>query len=200
MERLRELYVLGDFTRDAYMAAGAGKMAELEQELGGADYPLEAALTRINRMGELLRDETRKQQRRAINLLFDKILVGDSTKSKGVELQNWAQPLFVDLLMVGGDTVCPRDLERTPCRHPCRAQNSQRRSYHNRRKPQNGFWSRSQCLHLIACCSAIADGGARSSAGTSPANCRGTCRSYRDGTRTDTRMASVRVLLCPFWC
>ena len=111
MERLRELYVLGDFARDEYMAARAGtmaEMAELERELGGADYPLESVLTRINRMGDILRDGTRKQQKRAINLLFDKILVGKLSKIKGVELQDWAQPLFADLLMVSGDTVCPQ--------------------------------------------------------------------------------------------
>ncbi len=123
LERLRELYVLGDFARDEYMAARAGKMAEmaeLERELGGTDYPLEAVLTRINRMGDILRDGTRKQQKRAINLLFDKILVGTLSKIKGVELQDWAQPLFADLLMVSGDTVCPQG-NSNPCRRLERA-------------------------------------------------------------------------------
>ena len=90
-ERLRELYVLGDFPRDEHMAARAGKLAELaelEKELGGADYPLEAALTHFNRMGEILRDGSHKQQKRAINLLFDKILVRAATGIRGVELQN----------------------------------------------------------------------------------------------------------------
>jgi hypothetical protein len=102
LERLRELYVLGDFARDEYMAARAGKMAELaelERELGGADYPVEAVLTRINRMGDILRDGTRKQQKRAIDLLFDNILLGKLSKIKGVELQDWAQPLFADLVL-----------------------------------------------------------------------------------------------------
>ena len=44
----------------------------------------------------------------AINLLFDKILAGPNAKIKGVERQDWAQPLFADLLMVSGDTVCPQ--------------------------------------------------------------------------------------------
>jgi site-specific DNA recombinase len=109
--RQRELYVLGDYDRDEYMAVRAEKMAEiaeLERELGGADYPLEAALARVNRMGEMLRDGTRNQQKRAINLMLDKILVGTDSKIKGVKLQDWAQPLFADLLMVSGDTVCPQ--------------------------------------------------------------------------------------------
>ena len=111
LERLRELYILGDFSRDEYMKARAERMAEmieLERQIGGEDYPLEAVLTRINRLGEILRNGTRKQQKRAINLLFDKILVGPETKIQGVELQDWAQPLFADLLMLGGDTVCPQ--------------------------------------------------------------------------------------------
>jgi hypothetical protein len=32
----------------------------------------------------------------------------------------------------------PRDLERTPCRHPCRTENLRKGVYHNRRKSQNG--------------------------------------------------------------
>ena len=35
----------------------------------------------------------------------------------------------------------PRDLERTPCRHPCRAENLWETVYHNRRKSQNGSGS-----------------------------------------------------------
>ena len=35
----------------------------------------------------------------------------------------------------------PRDLERTPCRHPCRAENLLVEVYHNRRKSQNGSGS-----------------------------------------------------------
>jgi len=91
------------------MAVRAEKMAEiaeLERELGGADYPLEAALACVNRMGEMLRDGTRNQQKRAINLMLDKILVGTDSRIKGVKLQDWAQPLFADLLMVSGDTAC----------------------------------------------------------------------------------------------
>ncbi len=34
-------------------------------------------------------------------------------------------------------TGAPRDLERTPCRHSCRAENSQEGSYRNRRKTPN---------------------------------------------------------------
>ena len=32
----------------------------------------------------------------------------------------------------------PRDLERTPCRHPCWAESLLVEVYHNRRKSQNG--------------------------------------------------------------
>jgi len=110
LERLRELYILGDFSRDEYMKARAERMAEmieLERQIGGEDYPLEAVLTRIN-LGEILRNGTRKQQKRAINLLFDKILVGPESEIKGVELQKWARPLFADLLIVNGDHECPQ--------------------------------------------------------------------------------------------
>ena len=62
----------------------------------------------------MLRDGARKQQKRAINLMLDKILVATDSKIKGVKLQDWAQPLFAGLLMVSGDTMPPRDLERTP--------------------------------------------------------------------------------------
>jgi hypothetical protein len=63
------------------------EIRELEMRLGGVDYPLEAVLTRINRLGDVLRNGRRKQKRRATNLLLDKILVGPETKIKGVELQ-----------------------------------------------------------------------------------------------------------------
>jgi hypothetical protein len=35
----------------------------------------------------------------------------------------------------------PRDLERTPCRHPCWAENLLVEVYHNRRESQNGSGS-----------------------------------------------------------
>jgi hypothetical protein len=71
-------------------------------------------------MGNILRDGTRKQKKRAINLLFDKILVGTMSKIRGVELQNWAQPLFADLLMVSGDT-CPLGTSNARLVTACRA-------------------------------------------------------------------------------
>jgi len=79
------------------------EIRELELRLGGVDYPLEAVLTHINRLGDILRNGRRKQKRRAIKLLLDKILVGPETKINGVELQGWARPLFTGLLMLGGD-------------------------------------------------------------------------------------------------
>ena len=75
----------------------------LKLRLGGVDYPFEAMLTRINRLGDILRNGRRKQNRLAIKLLLDKILVSPETKIKGVELQGWAQPLFADPLVLGGD-------------------------------------------------------------------------------------------------
>ena len=121
--RQRELYVMGDYSRDEYMVVRAQKtaeLAELERQLGGADYPLEASLTRINRLGEMLRDGTRNQQKRALNLLFDRILIGLGGRIEGVGLQDWARPLFADLLMVSGDTVCPQG-NSNPCRRLERA-------------------------------------------------------------------------------
>ena len=45
---------------------------------------------------------------RSRNLMLDKILVGTDSKIKGGKLQDWAQRLFADLLVVSGDTVSPR--------------------------------------------------------------------------------------------
>ena len=83
------------------------EIRELELRLGGGDYHLEAVLTRINRLGDILRNGRRKQKRRAINPLLDKILVGPETKIKGAERQGWAQPLFTGLLMLGSDMCAP---------------------------------------------------------------------------------------------
>jgi hypothetical protein len=94
-------------------------IVDLEREPDGADYPPEDVLTRINRMGDILRQGKHKQQKRAINVLFDRILVGPMSRIRGVELHNRAQPLFADRSIADCDDVCPRDLERTPCRHPC---------------------------------------------------------------------------------
>jgi hypothetical protein len=45
--------------------------------------------------------------------------------------------------------VPPRDLERTPCRHSCRAGSLRKGVYHSWRKPQNRFAPHSSSLHLI---------------------------------------------------
>ena len=123
LARQRDLYVLGDYSREEYLAVRAGKLAEigeLERRLGGADYPLEDVLARINRLGDILRNGTREQQKRAIGLLFDQILIGPGSEIKGVRLQDWARPLFADLLTLGGDTVCPQG-NSNPCRRLERA-------------------------------------------------------------------------------
>ena len=84
------------------------EIRELELRPGGGDYHLEAVLTRINRLGDILRNRRRKQKRRAINLLFDRLFGGPETKIEGVELQGWAQPLFAGLHMLGGDMCAPK--------------------------------------------------------------------------------------------
>jgi len=43
--------------------------------------------------------------------------------------------------LAGLDKACPRDLERTPRRHPCWAEYSFVESYHNRRKTPNWLGS-----------------------------------------------------------
>jgi len=99
----------------ANRAAKTAEIADLEHQLGGADFPLEASLTRINRLGEMPRTGTRNQQKRALNLLFDKILIGLGGKIEGVKLQDWARPLFANLLMTSGDNVCPRGGVQEDC-------------------------------------------------------------------------------------
>jgi hypothetical protein len=89
-------------------AEKTAEMIDLEQQLGGTNYHLNAVLTRINLLRDILPDGTRKQQKRAINLLFDRILVRPVTKIKGVELQDWAQSLFVDLVAPSRDNRCPQ--------------------------------------------------------------------------------------------
>ena len=45
--------------------------------------------------------------------------------------------------------VPPRDLECTPCRHPCGTEDSSGRLYHIQPEPQNHFGPHSCSLHLI---------------------------------------------------
>ena len=56
--------------------------------------------------GEYKAGGIRTQRKRAINLPLIRLLVESDSKTRGVELQDWAHPLFADLLMTSKDT-CP---------------------------------------------------------------------------------------------
>ena len=62
---------------------------------------------------------------------------GESLGFSQVALCDLSQVL--NLLFVTG--MPPRDLERTPCRHPCRAENLLVKVYHNPQRMQNDLGS-----------------------------------------------------------
>jgi hypothetical protein len=76
--------------------------------LGGASYPLETTLARINQLGDRLSEGTVKQRKHALSLMFSRISVSLTGEITEVEPQPWAQPLFVDLVALSGDNKCPQ--------------------------------------------------------------------------------------------
>ncbi len=122
-ERLRDTYVLGDTTRDAYLLQRSGfekQIRELERRLGGPDYPLEDTLARVNRLGSLLSTGTAGQQKRSLSLLFSQISVDLTGTITEVQPQPWAEPLFSDVVAVTCDNKCPQG-NSNPCRRLERA-------------------------------------------------------------------------------
>jgi DNA invertase Pin-like site-specific DNA recombinase len=122
-ERLRDTYVLGDTPRDQYLVLRAEqerRIRELERQLGGADYPLETTLARINQLGDRLNEGTTKQRKQALSLMFSRISVSLTGEITEVEPQPWVQPLFVDLVALSGDNKCPQG-NSNPCRRLERA-------------------------------------------------------------------------------
>jgi DNA invertase Pin-like site-specific DNA recombinase len=121
--RLRELYVLGDVSREEYLLARSGllrQIEELEQQLGAKDYPLEAVLAQVDKVGAMLREGTRQQQKRAMALVFDRIEVSLEGKIERVAPKEWARPLFRDVAAMVGDHGCPQG-NSNPCRRLERA-------------------------------------------------------------------------------
>lgn len=99
--RLRDLYLLGDYERQEYAALRdglRGQIEELERLMGGAEYSLDHTVARLVRLGNILHQGSRDQQKRALGLLFQRIKVDLEGTLTEVVLQEWAQPLFIDLL------------------------------------------------------------------------------------------------------
>jgi hypothetical protein len=102
--------LLGDYERDEYLTLRAQcvrAIEDLEAQIGGADYPLETTLTRFRRLGDILREGTPEQQKRAFGMVFSRITVDLEGKIEEVEPQPWARPLFADLAALG-DNKCPQ--------------------------------------------------------------------------------------------
>jgi hypothetical protein len=83
------------------------EVQELEQKLGGADYPLDSVLNRLDKLGDVLEQGSRNQQKKVLGMLFEKVAIDGEGIIREVELQKWARPLFIDLFMVNGDHGCP---------------------------------------------------------------------------------------------
>jgi hypothetical protein len=109
-QRLRELYLMGEYEKGDYLVLRSDilrEIQELERKLSGPDYPVESVLTRLERLSEVLERGTRNQKKKVLGMLFKSVLIDGEGIIKGVELQEWARPLFADLLIVNGDHKCP---------------------------------------------------------------------------------------------
>jgi hypothetical protein len=117
-QRLRELYLMGEYEKGDYLVLRSDilrEIQELERKLSGPDYPVESVLTRLERLSEVLERGTRNQKKKVLGMLFKSVLIDGEGIIKGVELQEWARPLFADLLIVNGDHKCPQGTSN-PCR------------------------------------------------------------------------------------
>jgi hypothetical protein len=109
-ERLRELYLMGEYEKDEYLILRSDIMRELqglERKLSGPDYPVESVLTRLDKLSDVLERGKREQQKKVLGMLFESVSIDGEGNIKEVELQKWARPLFADLLIVNGDHKCP---------------------------------------------------------------------------------------------
>ena len=84
------------------------QVRELERHMGGADYPLEATLARVHKLGNWLREGLPRQQKQALSLFFSRISVSLTGEKAEAEPQPWPQPFFPDLVALGGDSKCPQ--------------------------------------------------------------------------------------------
>jgi hypothetical protein len=66
-------------------------------------------------MNRFLAENAHPSRDQLLRMNNHEALLDARTKIKGVELQEWAQPLLADLLMLGGDTVCPQLLNKHSC-------------------------------------------------------------------------------------
>ena len=130
-ERLRELYLMGEYERDDYHVLHSDIMREiqdLERKLSGPDYSVESVLTKLDRLSDILECGTRGQQKKVLGMLFESVSIDGDGTIQEVELQKWARPLFADLLIVNGDHVCPQG-NSNPCRRRERAVSSATRRW-----------------------------------------------------------------------
>jgi hypothetical protein len=74
----------------------------------GTDYSLDYVVARLGRLNSVLHQGSRDQQKRALGLLLQRIWVDLEGNVKEVVLQDWAQPLFVDLIAMLGDQIRPQ--------------------------------------------------------------------------------------------
>ncbi|MFC2037342.1 recombinase family protein [Chloroflexota bacterium] len=110
-QRLRELYLMGEYEKDDYLLLRSDIMRELqglERKLTGSDYPVESVLTRLDKLSDVLERGKRGQQKKVLGMLFESVSIDGEGTIKEVELQKWARPLFADLLIVNGDHKCPQ--------------------------------------------------------------------------------------------
>jgi hypothetical protein len=75
------------------------EIQDLERQLTGRDYPMETVLSKLDKLGNVLERDTRNQQKKVLGMLFSSISIDGKGTIKGVELQDWARPLFADLLI-----------------------------------------------------------------------------------------------------
>jgi len=103
LDRIRELYVLGDFTQVEYITRRSQTVTdirELEDQIGESDYPVEKSVKRIEELGTILRGGNRHLQKRALPTIFKSVSVGLGGEIASVELQDWAKPFLLDLVRV----------------------------------------------------------------------------------------------------
>ena len=122
-ERLRELYLMGEYAKDQYLAVRSDIVREvqaLERERSGPEYPLESALASLSKLTDVLKSGSRDRKKKMLGMLFENVSIDGEGTIKEVELRKWARPLFADLFIVNGDHKCPQG-NSNPCRRLERA-------------------------------------------------------------------------------
>ena len=68
-QRLRELYLMGEYEKDDYLVLCSDIMRELqslERKLTGPDYPVESMLTKLDKLSDVLERGKRGQQKKVL--------------------------------------------------------------------------------------------------------------------------------------